>query len=557
MSLLTRRSGIVKPGPTIFVSYRREDTVGHAGRIYDRLAQRFGRDRVYRDIDAIAAGEDFIAAVRRQVEQSTVLLALIGLRWAAASDKEGRPRLADENDLVRIEIATALQRGTTVIPVLLQGATMPTAKDLPENLGPLSHRNAVEIRDTAFDADVARLIEILRPGRPTELVGIALRWRLVAAIALVVAALGAVLTYWQVAENPERVRSTLAQMGIPYDADAFVRHAEKGDVQVVSLFLRAGMAPDAKNPEGQTPLMRAAAQGRLEVARTLVAAGADPDTALPWAARYGHKDTVAFLLDKRPSPLAIGIAMVNAVIHGEDIDTVRMLLDKGADANLKAADITRRAESPEPALIEAINTNRLDIARLLLSRGADVNIRGAFDRSALQVAISPFNRARSIGDARESQIDVVEALVARGAELDARGKDYWQATPLILAVDRELPEIALLLIKRGADVDTYVDRSRRSALMHAAGNGMTEVLRTLLEKGVDINRRNESGDTALHAAARRAKGPRYSEIAEALLAAGAEVNARNDRGETPLMLARKAPVKDDNFAQVLLARGAF
>jgi hypothetical protein len=278
------------------------------------------------------------------------------------------------------------------------------------------------------------------------------------------------------------------------------------------------------------------------------------------AARYGRKDIVVLLLDRKPSPPAIGNAMVNAVIHGEDIDIVRMLLDKGANANSKGEDLARGA-SAEPALIEAINTNRLDIARLLVSRGADVNLPGNNGRSALQVAVSPFGEPRSAA-ARQSQVEIIEALLDRGAQLDARGADYWQAPPLVLAIDKELPEIALLLIRRGADADVYVtftgrNRPGRSALMLAAEYGMAEVVKTLLEKGADINRRNEIAETALHAAALRAKGPRYVEVAEALIAAGADVNARNNKGETPLMVASKSAVKDANFVQALLARGAF
>jgi hypothetical protein len=120
--------------PTIFICYRREDTVGHAGRLFDRLAERFGREHVYRDIDKIAAGQDFIVAVRQQINRSDVVLVLIGPRWLTATDEEGQWRLADESDLVRVEIATALERNIRVIPVLLQGATMPKAKDLPGEL---------------------------------------------------------------------------------------------------------------------------------------------------------------------------------------------------------------------------------------------------------------------------------------------------------------------------------------------------------------------------------------------------------------------------------------
>jgi hypothetical protein len=149
--------------PAIFISYRREDSIGHAGRLFDRLVEQFGKERIYRDIDTIQAGENFVEAVRQKINVSDVVLALIGPRWLTVTDDEGRWRLADENDLVRMEIATGLERNIRVIPVLLQGASMPRAKDLPGALAGLAQRNAFEIRDTHFDQDVAQLVDALAP----------------------------------------------------------------------------------------------------------------------------------------------------------------------------------------------------------------------------------------------------------------------------------------------------------------------------------------------------------------------------------------------------------
>jgi hypothetical protein len=149
--------------PAIFISYRREDSSGHAGRLFDRLVEHFGKERIYRDVDTIQAGENFVEAVRQKVNVSDVVLVLIGPRWLTATDDEGRRRLADENDLVRLEIATGLERNIRVIPVLLQAVSMPRAKDLPSALAGLAQRNAFEIRDTYFDQDVAQLVDALAP----------------------------------------------------------------------------------------------------------------------------------------------------------------------------------------------------------------------------------------------------------------------------------------------------------------------------------------------------------------------------------------------------------
>lgn len=160
--------GAVEPPPAqtperrafhIFINYRREDTAGHAGRLYDALAARFGDDHVFMDIDAIDPGEDFTQVVEQSVGSCDVLLALIGRSWTNTVDREGRRRLDKPNDWVRVEIQTALERpDTRVIPTLVQGAEMPSSDDLPPSLQRLSHRNAFEIRDSRWRSDVQRLI---------------------------------------------------------------------------------------------------------------------------------------------------------------------------------------------------------------------------------------------------------------------------------------------------------------------------------------------------------------------------------------------------------------
>lgn len=144
---------------SIFINYRREDTAGHAGRLYDALAARFGDDHVFMDVDAIDPGADFTQVVEQSVGSCDVLLALIGRRWTTTTDREGRRRLDKPNDWVRVEIQTALDRpDTRVIPTLVQGAEMPASDDLPAPLQRLAHRHAFEIRDNRWRSDVDRLI---------------------------------------------------------------------------------------------------------------------------------------------------------------------------------------------------------------------------------------------------------------------------------------------------------------------------------------------------------------------------------------------------------------
>lgn len=144
----------------VFISYRRNDSSGHTGRIYDHLCSEFGKEYVFRDIDTIEPGTDFVDAVEKGIQECSVLIVVIGKEWLTAEDDMGR-RLDDPNDFVRIEIASSLKKGLRVIPVLVKGAGMPSARDLPEDIAPLSRRLALDISDSRWDYDMQRLIEAL------------------------------------------------------------------------------------------------------------------------------------------------------------------------------------------------------------------------------------------------------------------------------------------------------------------------------------------------------------------------------------------------------------
>lgn len=137
----------------IFISYRRDDSEGHAGRLAEDLAERFGRDAVFFDVDTIAPGEDFRRAIDDNVARCGVLLAVIGPRWLEAA-AGGTRRLDDPGDFVRLEIAAALRRKIPVVPVLVQGAKMPQAAVLPADLSELAYRNAVELSHARWGSDV-------------------------------------------------------------------------------------------------------------------------------------------------------------------------------------------------------------------------------------------------------------------------------------------------------------------------------------------------------------------------------------------------------------------
>ena len=139
----------------VFLSYRRADTQHVAGRAGDKLGELF---ELFMDIDTIPPGVDFTDYVRRAVSSCDVLLAFIGDRWLDLVDESGRRRIDDPNDWVVEEIRVALARGVRVIPVLVEGAPMPTPAQLPESLRPLVNRQALPLRHSSFSADLARLI---------------------------------------------------------------------------------------------------------------------------------------------------------------------------------------------------------------------------------------------------------------------------------------------------------------------------------------------------------------------------------------------------------------
>jgi hypothetical protein len=149
----------------IFLSYRREDASGHAGRLYDALAARFGDENVFIDVDTIDPGVDFAEAITRAVAGCDALIALIGREWLIATDEEGRRRLDDPQDFVRLELEAALEREVVVIPAYVQEAEPPRADRLPASLAPLARRQGAELRDVGWRDDVRRLISRLEePG---------------------------------------------------------------------------------------------------------------------------------------------------------------------------------------------------------------------------------------------------------------------------------------------------------------------------------------------------------------------------------------------------------
>jgi len=154
----------------IFLSYRRGDVGGYAGRLADVRHARVGPKNVFQDVLDIAPGQDYTAVIDRALDESDALLAVIGPGWLPASTPQGSPRLFAADDYVRLEIARALDRDVRVVPVLVGGAALPAAAQLPEVLQRLAQRQAVVLHDETWHQDVDGLMRSLRgePAVPTQ-----------------------------------------------------------------------------------------------------------------------------------------------------------------------------------------------------------------------------------------------------------------------------------------------------------------------------------------------------------------------------------------------------
>ncbi len=148
--------------PKIFISYRRDDSGGHAGRLFDHLCQHFGSDGVFMDVDAIDLGQDFKTALQGAGSKCDIMLVVIGREWLDCTDpRTGARRLDDPADWVRIETAEALRRNIPVVPVLVRGAGLPTADRLPQDMKELADRQATSISDNQWRSGVEDLVSRL------------------------------------------------------------------------------------------------------------------------------------------------------------------------------------------------------------------------------------------------------------------------------------------------------------------------------------------------------------------------------------------------------------
>ncbi|PIE01298.1 MAG: hypothetical protein CSA79_00920 [Thiothrix nivea] len=155
----------------VFISYRRQDSAGYVRALYNELAQHFGQEQIFMDVDDIPLGTDFVSMMNRNLQDCTMMLVVIGPQWLNIRDSQGERRLDNPDDFVRLEVARAIKDNFDIIPVLVNGAAMPGENDLPDNLKPLSRRQALELDNKYYKHGIADLTAALeahlgKPGHP-------------------------------------------------------------------------------------------------------------------------------------------------------------------------------------------------------------------------------------------------------------------------------------------------------------------------------------------------------------------------------------------------------
>jgi uncharacterized protein YecT (DUF1311 family) len=146
----------------IFINYRRSINLKDAQLLHAALCRRFGQSRVFLDVSGLDGGDHWLHTLEKQVDASSAMVSLIGKNWADVADETGQRRLDNPNDFVRFEIARAFSREMPVLPVLIDGATMPDISRLPSHLAPLTFSQAMLLREESFDDDAKRIAERLK-----------------------------------------------------------------------------------------------------------------------------------------------------------------------------------------------------------------------------------------------------------------------------------------------------------------------------------------------------------------------------------------------------------
>jgi hypothetical protein len=353
-----------KPAMTaLFISYRRQDSQNAACRLADDLRDRLPATRLFRDVETIAPGEDFVVAIRQALDECAVLIAVIGPRWLAVSDAHGRRRLDDPADYTRVELATALKReDVRVIPVLIEGAAMPQVVDLPDDLVSLARRNAIELSDKRWAYDIGLIEAAVRDalGLAPPRRGPMRRWLWVAA-AVMLSLVAAGLYLGMRAPVPVPSEVTVEAPRVPVAEPVPVPNlVELEWERAVEALVVAGLRPGTPH--------RVARDSRHAVAERVLRQSPVPGTLLArgervelwvWSAQVVLPNVIGYDTAKARQTLN-GLGLKSEVRYAE-IDSVRagVVIDQAPPGDSETADgtgvtltvaRTRRAGSLAPAI---------------------------------------------------------------------------------------------------------------------------------------------------------------------------------------------------------------
>jgi uncharacterized protein len=394
-------------------------------------------------------------------------------------------------------------------------------------------------------------------------------------------------------------RLRLSQMSLPYTSDAFVESVKKGDIDAVKLFLAAGMDPNTEDKDGVEVLRLAIWQSHRRIIDALLKAKASVNGTTKWgwgpvsdAATPGKKDILLVLLKHGPDIKSLNAAFLSAASYG-DRDLMEMLIKRGADtkatvdnesiidlALYEAVDSDRsspekdlnetveflldlgtgvntqfkKGDGKTTALLLAIQRGSETIVKTLIDRGADPNVR--WDCNCIYKNFTPLMLVAWIAYSKSSYTTIVNTLLDKGADINAKCEPTGHpdlgggSTALMIALIRGISEVAEILINRNADVSIKNDKGESAFLLSGA-----HIMKTLIDKGIDINQRDNNGNTALMKAAWRCS----VDNVRILLDKGADVNIKNNVGETALMSAIAASCEDQKYidlVRALLDKGA-
>jgi hypothetical protein len=437
------------PGGAIFISYRREDAAGEAGRLSDHLARRFGEARVFIDIDTIAPGTDFIVELDRALADTKVLLVIIGRRWLDAADATGARRLDRADDFVRREIHSALSRGVRIVPVLVQGATMPSEADLPKPLAKLATRQAMAIQHEEFGADAQRLAAAIAP--LLEEIEAPRWWQSRVLVPAVLAAivLAALAGWWW-----QRVAADTAASARATTERESVRRARQADIdgllRVAAAQRERGELSEALRTLDQATVIAADATA----ARTLqqdVAMESIRELAVGEGERFADalKRPVAIL--DQAAPFATGTRQGDLLAH---LGWATFLRWREGERQLRPDDVYRKALAADPKnpfanamrahwLLWRDRAEALTEARGLFRQAAEAGREREFVRG-LQLAA--LKNTRSL-DAQLEQIRVIDEMRRSGDVLpETAVRDIWANYYFALGDRGELTWMALAAV---------------------------------------------------------------------------------------------------------------